>query len=474
MRLISFTIPEYEFVLFFADNLREYLLHPVPYRVERSFEQNETMEKETRKEAIQNFQKKGYDLSVLAFLCAGHFEANMLGEALAEYWQPGVFQPGIAEILLSVQPEGRMALGYIEGCSRRDVSIMPAVIGHAMDREPMNADYIARLYLIEAKYREENDKPMILNAPVMMKEQFWGREHIFFPGSTTPWALDECKQHGTAASFLNLLYCGYQESEVTEEALFSYLDGVENMKPGRVNDSSGLILGELLEPLQKKFIESESDLKAVRLAQIEIAFCGIIDQNKMKCLRYLLQKSPHFYLDMAESLYCEDDQVDKKNSKSKNDQRVDLIYHVFTAVRFFPAERGGTVQADDLAQWVEDFKEGLMAINRGSRFGYLLGRVLANSPAGRDGYAPCEAVREIIERYADESLMLAYQTEIYNQRGAYVLTEGTAEQELAEAFQRNAEVLRMKYPQTAAIYDGLSETYKKEALREREEAEHVG
>lgn len=472
MEEISFDTPEYDYVVFFADNFRNYLLHPVPYHTEKFFEKNEELCQKYRKEAVERFQENDYNLKTLAGLCAGHHAGNVLGRSLADYWKPGVYQGTVMEKLYAAQNSGCMAADYIDRCAVRDPSIMPKVLTEVLGDGRYDPDFIARVYVTEAKCCGKNI-PMIQCAPEELKRAFWKREFLSFPKETTKWALDECRQYGTVNSYVHLLYYSYLEKTVSEEELFDYLNGIDALNDPNPPGSIGLYLGDLLEPVQKRLLVDGENSKIMRIAQIEIFFYSILGWEKKRCFRYLLQKSPRLYLDMVECLYDEDGHASEKKCKEENDQRTENIYRLFTTVRFCPGERNGTVREDDLVEWTEGFKDGLIAINRGRLFGYLLGRVLANAPVGSDGYSPCEAVRKIIERYADESLKRAYRFEVYNQRGGYILTEGKAEQELAEAFQRNAEALRLKYPQTAAIYDGLSDMYRKDAKREREEAEYA-
>ena len=139
---------------------------------------------------------------------------------------------------------------------------------------------------------------------------------------------------------------------------------------------------------------------------------------------------------------------------------------------FCPGERNGAVKREDIFRWVDDFQKGLITVNRSSLFGHLLGRLLAYSPVGADGHSPCEAVREIIEKYGDDAMMRSYRTAIVEKRGIHTVTGGEAELKIAQAYEENADTLRIKYPRTAAIYDGLYEAYMAEYGEERERAEH--
>ena len=103
----------------------------------------------------------------------------------------------------------------------------------------------------------------------------------------------------------------------------------------------------------------------------------------------------------------------------------------------------------------------------------VVGRLFAFSPVGDDGHRPCEAVRNMIEKYADQSMQREYAATIFNRRGVHSPTAGKAEKKIALGFTDNAEYLTAcGYPKTAEIYYSLARTYNSESTREREEAEN--
>lgn len=121
--------------------------------------------------------------------------------------------------------------------------------------------------------------------------------------------------------------------------------------------------------------------------------------------------------------------------------------------------------------WIIKYKKLLVKNNQGSYFTETLGRFLAFSPIGEDGYEPCLAVRKMIEKYGDNKLINAYESSIYNRRGIYIFSGGKEETEISNKFKRNAQYLESFYPKTAQIYYDLYERYKYEARQERIDAE---
>ena len=109
--------------------------------------------------------------------------------------------------------------------------------------------------------------------------------------------------------------------------------------------------------------------------------------------------------------------------------------------------------------------------NQASLLGYQLGRLLSASPAGADGYYPCEAVRDAIEEYAVKILTERYVACVHYDRGIFSPSEGIEEKNIARRYKENADYLSTFYPKTAAIYYELYDIYRNQAKHERERAE---
>ena len=158
--------------------------------------------------------------------------------------------------------------------------------------------------------------------------------------------------------------------------------------------------------------------------------------------------------------------IDEEKRKLAN-----KVYSGFDKAKFCPTEKDGEVIYENLKKWIEKFKELLINQKQERLFGNLVGRLLAYSPIGGDGYSPCEAVRMVIEEYYTDSLKTAYVVAEENKRGVHMVDAGKSEIILHQRYQKNAEALQERYPYTADIYFAISDNYKREAEYERKRAE---
>lgn len=166
-----------------------------------------------------------------------------------------------------------------------------------------------------------------------------------------------------------------------------------------------------------------------------------------------------------EPCYTRDKVVLRKRTKRN------IINSGFDKAKFCPTEKDGKVSYENLKNWIEKFKELLVSQKQERLFGNLVGRLLAYSPIGEDGYSPCEAVRKIIEEYHSDSLKTSYVVAEENKRGVHTVDAGKSELILHHRYKKNAEGLQEQYPRTAEIYFTLSDIYKREADFERKRAE---
>ena len=204
---------------------------------------------------------------------------------------------------------------------------------------------------------------------------------------------------------------------------------------------------EIFNILQQTFIDD--DEKCAELATLEWMCRNVLEWEHMKCMQKIMKDDPTFYALLVSIIYKADDNenIDEEKRKLAN-----KVYSGFDKAKFCPTEKDGEVIYENLKKWIEKFKELLINQKQERLFGNLVGRLLAYSPIGGDGYSPCEAVRMVIEEYYTDSLKTAYVVAEENKRGVHMVDAGKSEIILHQRYQKNAEALQERYPYTADIY----------------------
>lgn len=456
---------EYEYGYLFSGN-REYpLLHPMPYETEGEKESNDCATESLIQEKLIEFQNKDYRLEILAEY-SGKEQYSSLGCYLAKYWKDGKWDFETFEILLEAQSSGTMAIDYMSSVIGEEVSLYPDIISRVKELD-YSDEILSQIYRSEAFWTE--NVPLISDAPDRIKKLFW-TSPVSCKKSNIRWAVNESKKYSSLDIFLQHMYRLHHESPLSAQEVFSYMERIEEMPHVQNNQMTGYYIQQFLEIIQKEFLYDNE--KCWRISQIEIFFMNFLEWNNMKCLHYMIKKSPELFALLVAGIYKRDHEP--KEIHKPNEQYIHNLYTVYDKAHFCPAEEKGEVKEENLRRWVIDFKNLLEQNDQSSLFSSMMGRLFSFSPIGKDGHEPCEAVRALIEDYSDDRMLSSYKACVYNRRGVYSPSAGKEEMRMAEAFKANAEYLNPRYPETAKIFYSLHDRYIREAERERMEAENGG
>ena len=454
--------PEYEYRYLFIQKGNRPLLHPVPYDTDGSEEQNKLATQKLIEEKINEFYSAGYNLQMLAKLCAGE-SYSPLGKYLARYWKNGKWDYKTFIVLLSAQETGQMAIDYMANVLASNPSMYPKLI-EQIASEGVPDEIIAKIYRAEAV--ETTNIPLVANASEDIKKIFW-ETPIWVNELNAKWALTESKKYSILDNYLDLLHRIHYQHALSAQEIFDYLDGIEKMSHSQGNQMTGYHIEQLLAVIQDAYIDDPE--KCFKIAQIEILFVNLIEWNHMRCFNHMIKQSPELIAQLMTVIFKHDHQTDDHET---NETVIHNMYTIYEKAHFCPSEENGEVAEDKLEEWIVQFRKILEQNDQASLFTSALGRLFSFSPEGSDGHEPCEAVRVMIEKYGDDKMISRYQTCVYNRRGVFSPSAGKEELEMANAFKANAAFLEPNYPKTAKIFYGLADTYRREAERERRDAEN--
>lgn len=462
---IVIAIPEYEYAYLFSSDRNTILLNPVPSDEDRKRDVNEEKTEETIRNKIIEFIDAGLDFSALAKICS--FEDNSyLGRYWALYGTEEEINLDTFEVLYKANEKKGMALDYCQGMYLQDKNVFAKVFV-LKDTLEYNDDFIVGLYIIQALNTEEI--PLIDLADDHIKALFWKNDRVYI-SANFDWALKECKQHGSVATYIELLYQANRTCKYDNEILFNYLVDIHKMPVDNRMVNAEYYLTELMKPLQDEYVDDPQ--KAQKLVEIEVNFFGVLDWNQMKCFHNEIKRTPDTFAEMV-SIIFKKDNAEKITERTEEQTRyANAIYRLYDMAHFCPAESNGIVLYDELDKWIKRFRDLLTKNKQQSLFGFLLGRLWSFSPAGEDNYYPCEAVRTAIENYSDDSMISEYKVALFNQRGVFSPSAGREEKAIAERYKDTADFFKLKYPKTAEVFYGMYRHYMAEAEEERSRAEN--
>jgi len=153
--------------------------------------------------------------------------------------------------------------------------------------------------------------------------------------------------------------------------------------------------------------------------------------------------------------------------------RAERAYDLLQTWKLLPGTQAdGTIQGAELARWVEEAQRLSKAAHHGGIGDDKIGTMLSHAPKGADGFWPCEAVRDVLEKDGSEEIDDGFCTGVYNNRGVTsrgLRDGGVKERELAQHYQEQSDALSGKWPRTAGLLRRLASGYEGDALREDQE-----
>lgn len=335
-------------------------------------------------------------------------------------------------------------------------------------KKKLDDEFLVGIYRLEAECSGE-DIPQIDKAPEHIKKMFW-QQADYYMTSKYIWALGECKKYGNVDVYIKLLYRAMSDKYFGTEQIYDYVVSLKDIDDIRNVSDVSYYLKEILKQMHKKYIDDA--IKSYELATVEIRFFGALKWRDMKCFQKIVKADPGNYAELIAITRRKDNDNSEKMLTEEESTYINVMCRLYGEIKFCPAERNGKVIESELRSWIEEFMILLEKNDQKSLFSYYIGKMLSYSPAGKDGYYPCEAVRNVLEDYADDALISGYVTEKYNSRGIYSPSDGRTEKSLAARYKENADYLSTIYPKTAKIYYRLCDRYKYEAKWERERAEN--
>lgn len=467
LEMVVLENPVYEYLYLFSSVYEYPLLNPVSFNRENdsrnSRNENKVMREKEIKLKMNFFKNENYSLETLVELAIKN-EKSILGEVLAQFYCEEKYDEAVLVLLLKKDKEGKHVYDYARVLLQKqvvDLSVILDKVKELTDKENLIVN------LISLQVIENSEKAIIANEHEMIKKEYWSRGLRISTNANEElciWALNECHKFGILSSYVELLYD--LREKLQDIQIYQYFLMVEDMGSYIPNSMTEYYFEEIFDIVQKSF-GNDAD-KCQKIATLEWRCRNILEWEQMKCMQHMMKTDPSIYAGLVGIIYRADE------DEGENRKKADLmhkIYDGFNKAKFCPAEKDGKVIYNEIKGWLDKFKELLVEQKQDRLFDNIVGRLLAYSPIGQDGYMPCEEVRKVIEENYSESLKRSYVITEENKRGVHTVDAGRGERKLYEKYRINAEALQYKYPRTAEIYFTLSDSYENQAEWERTRSE---
>lgn len=216
---------------------------------------------------------------------------------------------------------------------------------------------------------------------------------------------------------------------------------------------------------------SNDDVNEIEIANLELAYLQIFSSEYDP--KYLINQffnSPEMYVELISLAYKSDDVDDQSSDFEKYDENlVQKAHAVIEKINRIPGfnKENKELNENIFSKWIKDVFE--LSKDRGYSLAndIVMGKILSYAPTGKDGVWPAECVRDVFEGDHTDVLERNFICGKYNQRGVHFFTGGIDEDLLADRYSMDADQIQLLYPCTAAILRRISNDYRSDADRER-------
>ncbi len=231
------------------------------------------------------------------------------------------------------------------------------------------------------------------------------------------------------------------------------------------------------------YLQHSSEIDSDRLIRLEWLYVPYFWRNqfhiRVKPITLInkVLNDPDLFVQLIRWAYKADSPIEGEFSDLSPEQRKILAknaYFLLSMIDRLPGQSEEDIDLNKLMEWINRVREKCKHVNRLPICDEKIGEILSHAPVGKDGICPHEAVREAIEKISSKDMERGIEVGIYNQRGVVIKSPdegGKQERELAKKYNRFANVLRLRYPRTAAMLKRIAQRCIQEARWEDLEIE---
>lgn len=255
------------------------------------------------------------------------------------------------------------------------------------------------------------------------------------------------------------------------------IDVLERSIHSDLSDNGSTLRKYYIENLLEELGEMP-DIDRVRVARLEFSFMAqsysFASDKKPKVLFEELSKNPTLYSQLIGIVFRPEGSEPKVIDSG--DANLSMGgWRLLEHWRTLPGlQANGEIDAAFFFAWVDK----VLALTSASGHKIIaeqqIGQLMSGSPIGKDGNWPHEAVRDLLEAKQSKEIETGFQIGIHNSRGTTsrgAFEGGEQERELVGLYSGYAEVLKIRWPRTAAVLKEIAGYFSRRALEEDKDAE---
>ncbi|MEK4715761.1 hypothetical protein [Sporosarcina sp. FSL K6-5500] len=213
----------------------------------------------------------------------------------------------------------------------------------------------------------------------------------------------------------------------------------------------------------------------VLVRKLEWAYFQLLmDEITPRYLTHDLKTDPNLMSELIRYVFKSSDESVEPRELTENETNIaKQAFSILFKLKFCPCvDEEGSISVEELTAWTKQYLE-LVDNNKQSIIGQQkLGECFSQSPNGKDGFFPHEAVREVFENHYSDEIKRGFVIGINNNRGVYTITNGEGEKKLSAQYEMYAKAVRLEYPLMAGALKEIADDYMRQSRADRERASH--
>ena len=271
-------------------------------------------------------------------------------------------------------------------------------------------------------------------------------------------ALDKLIEYGRADAAIQCIH--------TDSKRFKSPQILRALKSLRENNQiDEYAIGELITLLQDDASVNEGDIRALEWGFLPIL--GEFHSGQPLSLYRWMAEDPEFFCEIISTVFrsTKDEEVIEVSDSAK--KKAESAYRLLFEWCVPPGSlRDGSFDGIALMNWIKSVKEKCIETGHWEVAAIQIGQVLFNAPRDENGLW-IDSVCEVLDAKDHDHIRRGFSTAVFNSRGTFTYTAGTAEMELADYWKMRAEEAENKsFSRLGDTVRKLSESYRFDAERE--------
>ncbi|MGG0747253.1 trypsin-like serine protease [Priestia megaterium] len=237
-----------------------------------------------------------------------------------------------------------------------------------------------------------------------------------------------------------------------------------------INSQNSYLIINVFKNIYKETSPDMEKSFYLRICKLEWAYFNLlVGKLAPKYLKEELKTDPVLLSSLIRATYKsskEEKDIDEMQKKL-GEQAWTILYKL----KFCPCvDQDKNVSIKQLEAWVKAFLEEIDKSGHEKVGRQILGECFSYSPITDDNVFPLPEICKVFEKYYTEDIGKGFLLGVMNSRGVFMGTQGKEEELLATKYAEYAKKIRIRFPKVSSELLKISDSYKNEALQEREQA----